>query len=292
MIVYLNGRFVDRDDAGIDPLERGFLLGHGAFETVRVEEGQPLHFGAHSARLGRSLEILRMPPGPGEGELREICEQVLDANGLEFARLRITVAAGASDGSPRLADAESPPTVLVHAVGLRRESCRQLAVAESLAIASCPVNERSPLCAAKTTSYAERLVARGEAIAGGAEDALMLNTRGRVAEAAMGNVFVVRGDGVLATPAVGEGALPGVMRGALLALARELGFEVVEGAVEVGDLENAREVMVTNVIRQVVPVRAVGSWRMSCTAPGPMAKGLHAAYRLAVGREVEALRGA
>ncbi len=291
MILYLNGRFIERDDAGIDPLERGFLLGHGAFETLRAEEGQPLHFGAHAARLASSLLFLRMQQGPGEGELREICEQVLDANGLEFARIRITVAAGASDGSPRAVDAQSPPTVLVYALALARDACRQLPLPECLSIASFPLNERSPLAAAKCTGYSERLLARAEAIAGGAEDALLLNTQGRVAEAAMANVFVVRADGVLATPPTAEGALGGVMRAQILSIARELGFESAEAPVTLRDLEDAREVLLTNVIRQVVPVRAVGGWRMSATAPGPMAKGLHAAYRIRVAGEIESLRG-
>ncbi len=292
MILYLNGRFVDRGEAGIDPLERGFLLGHGAFETMRVEEGQILHFEGHLDRLRRSLRLLCLPQRAAEGGLREVCEQVLDANGLAFARLRVTVASAATEPSSPAGALRTPPTVLVHAEELPAGACRELAPTARLELARFPLNERSPLCRTKCTNYAERLVARSAAMGRRMDDALFVNTQGRLAEGTMANVFVVRADGSLVTPPTSEGALPGIMRGEVLGIARELGLGAREEAVHPGELQSAREVFLTNVIRQVVPVRSVEGWRMKARAPGPVTRRLHAAYRDRVAGELQRLRGA
>jgi len=80
-------------------------------------------------------------------------------------------------------------------------------------------NEHSPTSRIKSTNYLDNIIARREAQARGADDALLLNTQGRIAEATAANIFALIGGGIL-TPPITEGALPGVMRADVIALAR------------------------------------------------------------------------
>jgi len=205
-ILYLNGKFVEHQDAALDPLDRGVLLGDGVFETIRCEEGQLLFHSAHFARLGRNARIMEIPWNMHSEELLQVCQQCLDANGLEAGRLRITVTRGELGSSPEINVGATAPTVIVSA-----HHTNQTVIEESRArgwsarVVHFPLNHRSPLAEVKSTSYQERLLARMVAKRDGFDEGIMLNTDGLVAEGAMTNLFIVR-DGGVVTPPVEDGA--------------------------------------------------------------------------------------
>lgn len=290
MIIYLNGRFTRRDEAGIDPLERGVLLGEGIFETMRAESGQLLHAERHHARMSHGAHRLGLAWTMTAPTYRDVCQQVLDANGLSEARVRATLLAPAQDGTPASGDIGAPPTLMIFAVPLGSpEVLARLPSPWKLRIASWPVNHRSPLSGIKSTSYLGNLLARREAVASGADEALLLNTDGVVAECAMANIFVVRADGSIVTPCIEDGALPGVMRAEVLRLAAALGLPISVATITRDDLALAAEVFATNAIQQIVPVSAIeGVW--SGTSPGPTTSQLFAAYRSGVANAIEAIR--
>ncbi len=128
----------------------------------------------------------------------------------------------------------------------------------------------------KALSYLDNVLARREAEARGADDALLLNTNGDVACASAANLFLLL-DGALVTPSVGSGALPGILRGLVAAeLAPRVGLEVVERAVRPEELRAAEEGLLTNALLGVVPLTEVEALPIGSGEPGPMSAELRA----------------
>lgn len=232
MIVWLNGALVAADDARIAPGDRGFTLGDGLFETLAVRAGTISRLPAHLARLTAGAQVLGLPLPAFD--LPRIAAALLPANGLSDAVLRLTITRGIG---PRgvLPPAEPAPTLLVTAAPLAAPADPAQVVVATVTRR----NEHSPLSRIKSLNYLDNILARQEAHGHGADDALLLNTQGRVAESTVANVFLVL-DGTLVTPPLGEGALPGVMRAEVLA------HGAAERPVSVADLRAASEIFLSS----------------------------------------------
>lgn len=290
MLLYLNGRFLNQLDAALDPLDRGVLLGDGVFETIRCEEGQLLFHVAHFARLTRSARLLKIPFSMPPEEMLQICQQVLDANGLGTARLRITLTRGLSTGGPDPHQPQLAPSLIVHAIALDPEPLNQ---ARSEGWRACmstiPVNHRSPLAQIKSTSYAENLLVREETRCAGMDEAIRLNTDGNLAEAAMANLFLVRGETVL-TPPVEDGALPGIIRLKVGLLCGRLGLDYQEQTLTPEGLASADEAFLTNALIELMPLVMVDGEAIGDARPGPITKRLFTEHRRDVDSFLETMR--
>ncbi|MDE7547076.1 aminotransferase class IV [Acetobacter fabarum] len=232
--VWLNGALHACDAARISPADRGFTLGDGLFETMRAAGGQVLHLSRHMARLAAGGDVLGMPV-PEAAAVQGAATALLQACGLENAVLRLSVARGEG---PRglLPPVHAHPTVLLTAVrGEFSLSHSQVMISRLIRR-----DEASPLSYIKSLNYLPGILARQEAERMGAQDALLLNTQGRVAESTVSNLLVATGAGVF-TPPVAEGALPGIARERLLEqnLVREARLAPV-------DLLDARGVWLVN----------------------------------------------
>jgi branched-subunit amino acid aminotransferase/4-amino-4-deoxychorismate lyase len=145
-------------------------------------------------------------------------------------------------------------------------------------------NETSPLARVKSLNYLDNLLAREEARRSGAGEALLLNTRGFIAEGAASNVFLAR-DGTLLTPAVEAGALPGITRQLVMELAGEEGLAVEEANVALPDLFGAGEAFLTNSVMEVMPLVSVDGRPVGPGRPGPLTERLARRYRDLIARE-------
>ncbi|MFG1464817.1 aminotransferase class IV [Xanthobacter sp. DSM 24535] len=232
MIVWLNGVLVPEDAAHIAPGDRGFTLGDGLFETVRAQGGVPLRLDAHLARMALGARVLGLPVPAMDFEAA--ARAVLEANALQDGVVRITLSRGSG---PRgvLPPSAPRPTLLITAA----PAAAPPAPARLIISRVTRRNEFSPLHAVKSLNYLDNILARQDAATQGADDALLLNTQGRVAESTIANLFAVIGD-LLVTPPVSEGALPGIMRAAIL---REHGSEL---PLRVEDLAQAQEIFLTS----------------------------------------------
>lgn len=208
MIVWLNGTLRGEADAVIAPADRGFTLGDGLFETMAARGGRILRLEAHRARLVAGAAVLDLPLPPLD--VAVLAADLLRVNGLTDAALRLTVTRGCG---PRgvLPPTVPVPTVLLTAAPLPPP----LPPAACITATVTRRNEYSPLARIKCLNYLDNILARQEAQRRGADDAILLNTAGRVAEATAATLFVVR-DGRLLTPPLADGALPGVLRAAIL----------------------------------------------------------------------------
>lgn len=245
MMIHLNGRLMPAEQARVTVGDRGFTLGDGLFETILVKNGMPLRLGAHWRRLEDGAGLLRLPLPLTRAGAEAAMTELLQANDLQDAALRLTISRGPGQRG-LLPPHPCVPTVAITAGPLPPvPGPARLVVADSVRR-----NLHSPLARIKALSYLDNVLARMEAEERGADDALLLNTEGRVAETTIANLFVVLADGTLATPLVTEGALPGVRRGELL---EKLG--AAERPVELAELLAAREAFLTNALS----VRAVAS---------------------------------
>ncbi|HEX4569257.1 MAG TPA: aminotransferase class IV [Dongiaceae bacterium] len=245
--IHLNGRLIDAGEARIDPADRGLLLADGLFETLRVHGGRPFCLDLHLTRLAAGAALLGLPP-PVLPEIAAAVRDTLAANGLADASIRITLTRGAG---PRglLPPAEPTPTLMVTAHPLPSS----LPTAMSACLASIRRNEHSPLSRIKSLAYLENILALGEAAAAGFDEAILLNTAGRIAAGSRSNLFLVQ-DGVITTPPPSEGLLPGIARHTVLTLAAKHGIPAREMPVTPAEMARASEAFLTNSLLEVVPL--------------------------------------
>jgi branched-chain amino acid aminotransferase len=234
-LAWLNGDLKPLDQVRIDPADRGLLLGDGLFETLRAKHGSPMHAGRHLARLRAGAAVLALPLPWPEATLVEAMSAVLAALPDRQAALRLTLTRGPA---PRgvLPPGSPTPTCLITAAGLPPPPPPARVITATVTRR----NEHSPLSRLKTLNYLDSILARQEAASLGADDAILLNTAGRVAEATAGTLFITLGGETL-TPPVCEGALPGIARALLL----ESGA-ATEHTLTLADLASAECAFITN----------------------------------------------
>lgn len=256
MKVVLNGEILDAGEARIDPCDRGLALGDGLFETLRLHKGKVRRLPAHLARLRLSAAALGIPLVYDDAALESQIAAVVAANALTDAVVKITLTRG--PGARGIALPANPcPTLLITTADAPPEPHPARVIVAGVTRR----NELSPLSRFKTLNYLDSVLARDEAAQAGADDALLLNTQGRVAESTAANVFLLVNGGLI-TPPVEEGALPGVARADAIRLTR-----AEEKPVTLETLAGASEVFLTNALG-VRPVVMIGDKPVGDGEPG------------------------
>ncbi len=287
-IVYLNGSLIPRSQARVSVFDHGFLYGYGLFETMRAYHGTIFLLERHLKRLLNSAAVIGLSPELAEIDLGKACTDTLMANGLQDARLRLTVSRGEVDSFSGSGTSVAP-TVLVTARSYQALPAQIYNRGFRVGVSSFRRYSQSPLSGLKSANYLLSVLARREAEAAGLDESLLLNERGFITEGSISNVFFVAHSG-LVTPPVESGILPGITREVVMELADALGINVTEGEVGLEDLGQFGEAFLTNSVMEIMPLVAVrdsageiitiGSGR-----PGKITRRLMAAYREMVERE-------
>ena len=252
MLVFINGQFIPEEQSVVSVFDRAFLYGDGLFETMRVCGGKPFRWAQHLERLRRGAEFLSIPLMFTPDTLRGFVGQFVEQNQMPDAILRVTLSRGVGvrGYSPKGADAPFL-TMSLHAVP------PPLAANEpsgwSLITASIRIFAEDPLTQFKTCNKLPQIVARAEAEAKGADEALLLNTIGEVVEAASANLFWVYHDKVCTVP-TGRGALPGITRAVVLEICQVLGLPTSKRVIKPEALRSSEGLFLTQSVRGVVPV--------------------------------------
>jgi len=272
--VWINGSLVAPDAASVSAFDHGLTVGDGVFETLRVYRGTPFALTRHLERLRRSAEGLRLPC-PDDEVVREAVKAVVEASGLQEARLRITVTGGpAPMGSGRAA---VDPTLIATVSNL--EPWPESA---SVVTVPWPRNEHGALAGIKTTSYGENVIALAYAHERDASEAIFGNLAGSLCEGTGSNVFVVLG-GRLVTPTLMSGCLAGVTRQLLI---ESVEIDVEERDGRLSSLGDAEEAFLTSSTREVQPISTVdGNALREC--PGPRTREAADAFRALVERDLD-----
>jgi len=288
-IVYLNGSLMPRSQARVSVFDHGFLYGYGLFETIRAYKGQVFLLERHLSRLLNASMVLGLGLRLNAAELGKACIDILAANGLKDARLRLTVSRGEIDSFPGPVNCPNP-TVLVTANSYTPPPPEKYALGFRAMVASFPRLSQSPIVRLKSLSYLANIMARLEAEAAGLDESLFLNERGFITEGSISNIFLVTPPSSLITPPVKSGLLPGITRQVVMELAGSLGIKAVEDEVRLEDLRQFDEAFFTNSLIELMPlvevrdnsgkIITIGSGK-----PGPVTKRLMTAYREMVKRE-------
>lgn len=241
--VWFNGALVTGPLA-VDPGDRGLLLGDGIFETIAVFDGKPVWFADHLDRLQSGAKSLGLPAD--RNRIETAIAETLSAGPHRHGILRVTLTRGS--GVRGLAADGNAPSLLVT---LSAWVKGMLFAPATLVTSTIRRNETSPASRLKTLSYVDNILAAREAAAAQGDDALLLNTRGRVAATTIANVFVLSG-GRLTTPPVSAGILPGIARRKLLTLT-----QAEERDIAPAELLAADAVFLTNSLRLVRPIHGL-----------------------------------
>jgi branched-chain amino acid aminotransferase len=287
-IVYLNGSLIPRSQAQISVFDHGFLYGHGLFETMRAYHGTIFLLQRHLKRLLSSAAVIGLEARLADVDLGKACSDTLKANGLEDARLRLTVSRGEVDSFPG-SSIDINPTVLVTARSYSPLPAQIYGNGFKVGVSSFRRYSQSPLSRLKSTNYLINLLARMESKAAGLDESLLLNEHGFLTEGSISNVFFIT-DSRLVTPPLESGILLGITREVVMELAGNLRINATEEKVRLKDLGYFDEAFLTNSVMEIMPlvevreddgkIITIGSGR-----PGGLTKKLMSAYREMVERE-------
>ena len=274
-IMYVNGSFVPETEARLSPLDRGFTLADGIFETMVALGDRVFRLTDHMARLERGAQVLHLVLPPA-AELSEAIGESLGRNGYPRSVVRLTVSRGMDPGRGLDVTPGITPSVVIR-VSPWQGPLASMPEGRSLVVSPIRRNALSPLARIKSLSYVEGVIARLEARESGADDALLLNTRGFVTGATSSNLFAVV-MGRLMTPAEEDGALPGVARRTVLEEANRLGIAVQERSLTPEETRGADEVFLTNVVTGIVPVARLDGGTVGRGRPGPVTERMFTAF--------------
>ena len=253
-IYFLNGRLLEADSCLISVRDRSFLLGDGLFETILVHKGKPVFLREHLERLSLSSDFCGYKL-PATEFLSAAVMEVITANRLEDGSLRLNVSPSESNG---LLAAEDSPLNIVITCRRGLPYSQELYKEGFFAIVakSTRRNHLSPLSRHKTTNFLDSILARKEAFDHGADEALLLNTSGFLAEGSVSNLFLIIGKEAF-TPPISDGALPGIIRAKVKEICAELNIPLHEVSLPAEALEKADEAFLTSSLLGIMPLNKV-----------------------------------
>ncbi|HEX7086213.1 MAG TPA: D-amino acid aminotransferase [Vicinamibacterales bacterium] len=291
--VYVNGRIVSEGDAVVPVLDHGFLFGEGVYEVCCTYGGRPFLLDRHLARLRRSAALIALDVPP-DAELAEAVAATLRAGGFlpwrdgapeAYVRLIVTRGVGEITYDPASCPA---PTVVVIARPHTPPPPEAYERGVRVALVDVERNRKAALNPLiKSNNLLNNALAMQQAIARGAFEAVMRNYTGRIAECSQSNLFVVR-NGVVSTPPLDAGLLPGITRAFVLELCLELGIPAAENDLDVDGLLGADEAFLTSTTREIVPIVQVDDAPIGDGRPGPVTARLLEAFRARVHARAEA----
>jgi branched-chain amino acid aminotransferase len=268
IVVNVAGRLTHRDEAAVSPFDSAVQGGDAVWEGLRLHRGRIFRLTEHLARLRRSARALAFASVPTDEEITQQIRRTLAANGMtDGVHIRLTLTRGVkitSGMDPRLN--QSGPTLIV-----LPEYKPPVYDAAGISLITSSIRRPPPDCLDPKIHHANLLtsiLAKIEANVAGADDAIMLDQRGFVAETNATNVFCV-GEGVLGTPT--SAACPeGITRAAVLELAEADGISCVAGDYSMTQLYNADEVFATGTMGGIAPVTRIDGRTIAGGAPGPV----------------------
>lgn len=250
--------------------DRGFMYGDGLFETMPVVNGRPFCLAQHLERMARGADFLKIKCPFTAQELATFAKQLIEKNQVPDAILRVTLTRGPGErGYTPRAGGRSTVAMTLHPAPTLDPPPQWNLVTSSYRIPAA-----DPLASFKTLNKLTHIMARSEVVEKGADEALLLNTNGEVAEAASGNVFWVARNRVCTVPA-GCGALPGITRAVVLEICPALGLPTDERVIKPVALRNAEGIFITQSALGIVPVVAFDG---EAVASSPLVAQLRHAY--------------
>lgn len=285
-LCWLNGEILPTAQACIPVSDHGLLYGDGVFEGIRFYQGRAFRLPQHLQRLRDSAAAIGLPLPLDQGALETAVADLIAAFGSPEGYLRLVVTRGEGPlGLDPAACRRGNVFIIAAQMALVGADARRRGIRAVIAATRrLPVDGLDPRI--KSLNYLNHILARMEASNAGAQEAILLNARGHVCEGSADNVFIVR-EGVLMTPPVSDGALDGVTRGVVMALAAEAGIVCREASLAPYDLHTADECFLTGTGAELIPVRDIDG-RVLCRCPGRVYLEVQTKFQDLVRRETAA----
>ena len=271
--VFLNDKLIDADKAHISATDSGFLYGAGLFETMRSNKGVVFALKDHLERLFSSAVALSMNNPYDKKYLTDAIYNVLHANKLTDARLRLTL----TNGPMAESEEQRKATLVITATKLQLYPGEYYEKGVMVTLSASRQNIFEPTCGHKTTCYFSRLITLNIAHQRKAAEALWFTTDNRLAEGCVSNVFLVK-DSVIYTPRIETPVLAGIARKTVCKIASRNSIKLVEKDLYIDDVLSADEIFLTNVIMQILPVNSVEKHTVGEGKVGAMAKRLQNSF--------------
>jgi len=256
-LIYINGKFYPKSEASVSVYDHGFLYGDGVFEGIRAYNGVVFKLREHIERLYASAKAIMLEIPMDKEEMINAVLETLRKNKLKDAYIRLLVTRGVGDLGLDPRKCKKPNVIIIAEPMLPLYGKESKLKGVSLIFSSV---RRDRVDATthqiKSMNYLNSILAKLEAIAAGADDAVMLDERGFVSETTATNIFIVK-NRKITTPPTTTGALPGITRNFVIELARRLGYDVEEKDITPFELLTADEVFVTGTGAEIVPVTKI-----------------------------------
>jgi branched-chain amino acid aminotransferase len=285
--IYLNGKFVSKEDAKISVYDHGFLYGDGIFEGIRIYNGNIFKCKEHLDRLYDSAKSIMLEIPLTYVEMEQALIEAVNKNGLRNGYIRLVVSRG--DGNLGLDPRRCPRAnviIIVEQLAIYSEDDYR----NGLKIVSVSTRRNVPDALnpkIKSLNYLNNILVKIQANLAGVGEALMLNAQGYVAEGSGDNIFIVK-NGVLTTPPSYVGALEGITRAAIIELCHKLGYKIKEEPFALHDVYVADEVFLTGTAAEVIAVREVDARVIGGGQAGPITMNLLSEFRKLV--EIDGVR--
>ena len=267
--VYVDGKFYSEANAKISVFDHGLLYGDGIFEGIRFYNGRVFRLEEHLDRLWDSARSICLEIPMSKRDMTQAVLETIRQNHLRDGYIRLLVTRGIGNLGLNPAQCKHPSVIIIAAtIALYHESIYR----KGLTIVTCATRRSNPAAlnpAVKSLNYLNNVMARIEANLAGADEALMLNDAGNVAECTADNVFIIK-RGQIFTPPITAGALRGITRSIVFEIAAELGIKIMETDITRHDVFIADECFLTGTAAEIVPVVKADGRLIGNGKPGPI----------------------
>jgi len=276
--IYLNGKFIDKDEAKISIFDHGFLYGDGVFEGIRSYDYLVFQLKGHINRLYKSAEGIELKIPMTKEEMEEVVISTLKINKLKDAYIRLIVTRGIGDLGLDPYKCEEPSVfIIADKISLYPGEFYEKGLRIIVAKTERNSNRALPPTI-KSLNYLNNILAKIEATKSGVEEALMLNSEGYVCECTGDNIFMVKNKKLI-TPSIKAGALEGITRDTVIEIARSKGIEVEKKLLKLDELFEADESFLTGTAAEIIPVIEIDHHIIRDGKPGDITKEFISEFR-------------
>lgn len=277
-LIYLDGQLVPESAAKVSVFDHGLLYGDGVFEGIRFYNGRVFRLEEHTRRIFDSAKsiLLNIPMTPEE--MIKATVETVRANGLRDGYIRTVVTRGT--GPMGLSPYKCPKAtvfIIAASIQLYPDSAYQNGLTMATVATRRPRHDILPP-QVKSLNYLNNVLAKVEAIQAGAEEGLMLNDQGLVAECTGDNIFVIR-DGAITTPPLSAGALDGITRKVVFEICGELGIAISEREMTRHDVFVCDECFLTGTAAEVIAAVKLDQRILGDGKPGKITQRIIARFR-------------
>ena len=279
--IWLDGKWYDRDTASVSVYDHGLLYGDGVFEGIRVYGGRIFRLREHLERLYDSAKAIWLTVPMSLEEMATVTEEAVARSKIAEGYIRPIITRGVGDLGldPRKCPRASV-IIIVDTIKLWPEEVYETGL--TVVTAGTPIPQRESLSPrVKSLNYLPHILAKVEGVQAGADEVLMLDSSGSVAEGSGQNIFVVK-QGRIRTPPPFAGILKGVTRDVVIELATQAGYDVAETMLNRYDVYTADEAFFTGTAAEVIAIRQVDGRLIGNGGSGPVTRDIRSRFQALV----------